>query len=279
MQVPRLDEMRLTDRLSQAGCIAARDEARALLGAAPDTDTLDTWVERREQGEPLAWITGTSTFCGHVVGVDPGVYVPRWQSEELARRAAVLLPHHGRAVDLCTGAGAIAVHLASAVPGAVVIGTDLDERAVHCAGRNGIVAVVADLGEPLRSDAFDVVTAVAPYVPGRDIAWLPADVQRYEPTLALHGGDDGLDVVRRVVATAARLLRTGGWLLVEVGGDQDSRLAPTLESSGFASVESWFDDDGDLRGIVTRMQRSPVRARVVAHGPGSGGGRRATGAQ
>ena len=85
---------------------------------------------------------------------------------------------------------------------------------------------MGDVGHlPLRPGAFDLVTAVAPYVPTGALRLLPADVQRYEPRRALDGGTDGLDLVRRVVEAAARLLRPGGWLLVEVGGDQDAALA------------------------------------------------------
>jgi release factor glutamine methyltransferase len=101
------------DRLAAAGCIAPEEEARELLRAASDERTLEEWIRRRERGEPLAWITGITTFCGRSIRVDPGVYVPRPQSEELARRAAAFLPQSGRALDLCTGSGAVAVTVSS----------------------------------------------------------------------------------------------------------------------------------------------------------------------
>ncbi len=240
-------------RLMLAGCVAAEEEAAEFIAAAPDGSTLESWLCRREQGEPLPWITGTMTFCGRTVRVAPGVYVPRIQTEELARRAAALLPDEGRAVDLCTGAGAVAAHLMTQVPTASVIGVDLDPRSAACARRNGVPVAVADLAEPLRSsDGVDVVTAVAPYVPTGHLRLLPSDVQRYEPRLALDGGADGLDLVRRVISAAGRLLRPGGWLLIEVGGDQDEALAPTLAAAGFDQVAPWWDDDGDLRGIAGR---------------------------
>ena len=165
-----------------------------------------------------------------------------------------MLPEHGRAVDLCTGAGAIAAHLIAAVPTAAVVGVDLDRRAATCAHRNGVPTVVADLDDSLRADAsIDVVTAVAPYVPTGGLRLLPLDVQRYEPRFALDGGPDGLDLVRRVVAAAGRLLRPGGWLLVEVGGDQDETLGPTLAAAGFVAITPWRDDDGDLRGLAAQQ--------------------------
>lgn len=240
-------------RLAAAGCVAAAEEATRLVDAAPDAATLEAWVRRREAGEPPAWITGTVDFGGRTVHVDPGVYVPRPQTRELARRAARLLPARGRAVDLCTGSGAVAAHLVTAVRDAFVVGVDVDPRAARCARRNGVLTVAGDLAAALHGDAdFDVVTAVPPYVPTGELAFLPADVRRYEPVRALDGGADGLGPTRRVVAEAARLLRPGGWLLVEVGGEQDDALAPTLAVHGFEAVAPWRDDDDDLRGIAAR---------------------------
>jgi release factor glutamine methyltransferase len=140
------------------------------------------------------------------------------------------------------------------VPSAHVVATDADPVAVACARRNGVVVVRASLGATLRDSAFDVITAVAPYVPTDDITLLPEDVRRHEPLEALDGGADGLDVVRALVADAARLLRPGGRLLTELGDDQDVLLAPALMANGFAPAEPWFDEEGDLRGIAVRRE-------------------------
>ena len=96
-------------------------------------EVLDDLVSCRSYGEPLAWLTGATTFCGLRLAVTPGVYVPRPQTEPLARRAASFPPPKA-AVDLCTGAGAIAAVLSAAVPSAHVVATDLDVDAVRCAG-------------------------------------------------------------------------------------------------------------------------------------------------
>ena len=242
----------VAERLRAAGCIAADDEAADLVAAAPNGETLDAWVRRRERGEPLAWVIGTARFCGRAILIHPGVYVPRPQTEELARRASALLPPDGLAADLCTGSGAIALHLAAEAPQVTVVGVDLDVAAVACARRNDVLAVLGDLGSPLRATEFDLVTAVAPYVPRRDLRLLPADVRRYEPRFAHDGGEDGLDVVRRITVDAARLLRSGGYLLIELGGDQDVALRATLADRGFDPAESWYDDQGDLRGIAAQ---------------------------
>ncbi len=95
---------------------------------------------------------------------------------------------------------------------------------------------------------------MCPYVPTDGLAFLPRDVQRHEPRRALDGGDDGLALARRVVAGAARLLRPGGWLLLELGGDQDGLLAPDLATAGFAEVDPWHDTDGDLRGVAAKRR-------------------------
>jgi release factor glutamine methyltransferase len=246
----------VTRRLALAGCVAAEDEARDLLALARDDETAESWISRREQGEPLAWITGLQEFAGYQLRVDPGVYVPRRQSEELARRAADLLATgDGSAADVCTGSGTIAAYLLAAVPAAHVVGVEIDRSAAECARRNGVPVVVGDLTDPLASSAFGLVTAIAPYVPSDDFRTLPRDVQRYEPRRSLDGGGDGLHLVRRVVTGSARVLRPGGWLLVELGGEQDEVLAPVLADAGFENICTWRDEDGDLRGLAARLRR------------------------
>ncbi len=249
----------VSERLSEAGCVAAEDEAAELLRFSADPRNLEDWVCRREAGEPLAWVTGRIEFCGHELAVDAGLYVPRLQSEELAIRAAALLAStQGRAADLCTGAGAIAAHMTRQVPNADVVAVDDDPAAVRCARRNGVKAIRGDCGSALAPRAFDVITAVAPYVPSSEIHLLPRDVQRYEPRHALDGGPDGLALVRRVVTCASRLLHAGGWLLLELGGEQDEALGPTLDSYGFAMLETWVDEFLDLRGLAARLSDSQL---------------------
>jgi release factor glutamine methyltransferase len=247
-----VDLASVTARLAAAGCVAPDAEAAELVAAAEEAGTLARWVGRRETGEPVAWITGTTVFAGRRLRIGPGAYVPRPQTEELARRAAAVLPAGGRALDLCTGIGAVAAHLLTAVPGATVVGVEIDRRAATWARRNGVATIVGDLATAVRG-AFDVVSAVAPYVPTGDLRLLPADVQRFEPRRALDGGPDGLVLARRIVDASTRLLRPGGWLVVELGGEQDVTLAPDL-AAAFDLVQPWHDTDGDLRGLAARRQ-------------------------
>ncbi len=231
------DLAELTARLERAGFVAAEEEAEELLAAPGD---LEAMVARRLTGEPLAWITGTAPFCGLWIRVDPGVYVPRWQTEALAWRAVERLPADGVAIDLCTGSGAIAAVLMTHRPLARVIASDVDPRAVACARSNGVEAYEGDLFEPLGDVVADVIVGVVPYVPTPDLPLLQRDTFTFETSLAYDGGADGLDIVRRVVAEAPRHLR--GSLLLEVGGVQAAALGG----------DPILDEEGDVRGIELR---------------------------
>lgn len=147
----------------------------------------------------------------------------------------------------------------AACPAAVVVGVDVDPLAVACARRNGLPVVLSDLEHfdpPLLGEVFDVVTVVAPYVPTGELHLLPPDVLRCEPRQAIDGGPGGLRFMRRLIEAARRLLRSGGWLLLEIGGDQDEALAPMLAEAEWESVRTWADDDGDLRGLEVRRSGS-----------------------
>ena len=243
----------LAAKLARAGCVAAGEEAIELAAAAGgDVARLRSLGERRLTGEPLAWITGRSDFGDVAVHIDPGVYVPRWQSLPLARRAVARLPDKGTAIDLCTGSGAIAAALRAERPAARIVGTDRDPRAVACARANGVEAYGGDLftevPEALRGKV-DVVVAVVPYVPTPALEVLPRDTLRFEDPSHYDGGPDGTDVLRRVAGEAPRFLRSGGALLLELGGDQAEFLHPLLERLGYRSFETWSDEEGDVRGL------------------------------
>ena len=235
--------------------MAAAEEAALLSAAATDPDLLEALVRRRTAGEPLAWLVGAVDFCGLRVRVDPGVYVPRSQTEALAERAAALLPAGGVAVDLCTGAGAVAAVLQARRPAATVVATDIDPEAVACARANGVAALLGDLDGPLPPalrGAVDVITAVVPYVPTDELEFLPRDVVAFEPRRALDGGQDGIEVLSALVARSTRWLRPGGWLALEIGGRQAVAVTAAMEVAGFGKIATLRDEDGDDRAIVGR---------------------------
>ena len=243
--------------LTEAGCIAAGEEADELIrAAAGDPDVLDDLVSRRTSGEPIAWLRGAVTFCGVRLFVARGVYVPRRQTEPLARRAVTLLPSGGVAADLCTGVGAVAAVMAAAVPTAQVVATELDETAVRCARHNGVEVFEGFLDDPLPREFeyhVDVLTAVVPYVPTDALRLLPRDVQAFEPRLALDGGVNGTDLLSEVARRSVGWLRPGGWLLLELGGDQAEPIGHLLHDLGFMRPDVMADQDGDPRAICARL--------------------------
>ena len=241
----------LAQRLADAGFVAPDEEAAELTAAARDDGELDAMLARRLTGEPLAWITGTTTFCGLAVRVDPGVYVPRWHTEVIAERAAQLLPDGGVAVDLCCGSGAIGAVLRARRPAARVVGTDLDPRACACARTNGVEALEGDVLAPLPPELrghVDVITGVVPYVPTSELALLQRDTLTFEGTLAYDGGPDGAALLRRALREAPAWLRPGGALVLELGGEQAALL-------GLDDAEVLRDADGDVRGVVVTVPR------------------------
>ena len=244
--------------LEEAGCVAAEEEAAELLAAAGDDGRqLEELLARRCTGEPLAWVVGHVRFCERRVLVHRGVYVPRPQSETLARAALEALPEGGVAVDLCTGSGALAVVLARGRPSAQVVGTEIDPVAAACARVNGVVVFECDMAAGLPGElagSTDVVTGVVPYVPTGAIGFLPRDAVDHEPRRALDGGPEGTDQLVRAAVAAAMLLRSGGTLFLELGGDQADLLAPVLAAQGFAPATVLLDDDGDVRGLHTRRR-------------------------
>jgi release factor glutamine methyltransferase len=253
----RVDERTWVVRaLVDGGCVAPDAEAEALLRASSEgVGPIEVLIALRLRGEPLAWITGSVHFCGIRIRVDPGVFVPRPHTETLARRAVSLLPGEGIAVDLCTGSGAVAAVLGSARPRATVVATDVDPMAIACARRNGVRALVGNLDEPLPTSmlgSVDVMTAVVPYVPTEELHLLPRDVLANEPRRALDGGPRGTTMLVRAAEAAARWLRPGGSMLMEIGGDQAGEISTTLTDAGLPEIRVHRDDEGHDRAIEAR---------------------------
>jgi release factor glutamine methyltransferase len=162
------------------------------------------------------------------------------------------LPPAGTAVDLCTGTGAIARALSAAHPGARVVATDLDERAVACARANGVEAYCGDLFAPLPGaleGQVDLVVGVVPYVPTPALALLQRDTLTFESPQSYDGGPDGTDILRRVLTESPRYLRPGGIVLVELGGEEADALSGDLSRLGYTDVSVLLDDDDDVRGL------------------------------
>lgn len=227
----------VTDRLRAAGSVFAEDEARLLLSTAPAEADLTTMIEQRVAGRPLEHVVGWAEFCGQRVALEPGVFVPRPRTEFLVRQAAALTGPRAVVVDLCTGSGAVAAAIAAAGEFGELYATDIDPAAVRCARRNLAAGHVleGDLFEPLPTALrarVNVAVANTPYVPSRQIERLPRDARLHEHPVALDGGVDGLDVQRRVAASARTWLAPGGHLLVETSESQAPSTAEIFGRSG-----------------------------------------------
>ncbi len=261
---PLLPMSEIVARLRSAGCVFAEDEAGLLVRAARTPDELAAMVARRASGLPLEHVVGWAEFCGLRMAVEPGVFVPRRRTEFLARQAIALirgLPARTRpvVVDLCCGSGAIGAALAAAAGTAHPVElhlADIDPAAVRCARRN--VAGVG--GRVHRGDLYDalpgtlrgrvdVLVASAPYVPTEAIGLLPPEARLHEPQVALDGGADGLDVVRRVIAEAPAWLAPGGHLLVETGRNQ-ARPAVEAVVDGGLTARLTGSDDLDATAVI-----------------------------
>lgn len=247
-------------RLRAAGCVFAEEEARLLVDAAGDEDRLRGLVARRVAGEPLEHVLGWVEFCGLRVTVDPGVFVPRRRTELLVRTAVRLMPDApGIVVDLCCGAGAVAVAIAVSRGDWEIHAVDVDPVAAACAGRNLTEVTPAhqvycgDLYAPLPTrlrGAVDVIVANAPYVPTGQIAFMPVDAREHEPAAALDGGSDGVQVHRRIAAEAPRWLTPGGRLLIETSEPLAERTAAVATDAGLRA--SVVREDGAAVLVATR---------------------------
>ncbi|MRS12192.1 MAG: peptide chain release factor N(5)-glutamine methyltransferase [Actinobacteria bacterium] len=200
-----------------------------------------TLVARRAEGMPLQYVTGEMPFRHLVLRVEPGVFIPRPETEVLVDVALELVAETAepRVLDLCTGSGCVAVSLASERPEAFVWAVELGQTAYETACRNALHAGVADrvqvlhgdLFDPLPADllaTFDLIVSNPPYVPSAEVPELPAEILGFEPREALDGGPDGLDVFRRIISGAGAWIAPGGALAVELDAGTVGRAADTL---------------------------------------------------
>jgi len=234
-----LSRSAIVTRLRSAGCVFAEEEAELLISAAATPAQLTDMVDRRASGLPLEQVVGWADFCGLRMAVDRGVFVPRRRTEFLVRQAIALAPPRPVIVDLCCGSGAVGAALAAALDPAELHAADIDPAAVRCARRNLTAAggrvYSGDLFEPLPAALHghvDILTANVPYVPTGEVALLPAEARLHEARVALDGGGDGLDVLRRVAAQASLWLAPGGSMLVEISERQESEACDTTGRGG-----------------------------------------------
>lgn len=231
-------------------------QAKALIGAPVDAEqvmTITEYIERRATREPVQHITGIAPFRTLELAVGPGVFVPRPETElvvQFAIDALAAVPGpRPLAVDLGSGSGAIALAMAVEVPHAHVVAVENSApafvwttRNVRRYGDDRVRLVFADLADavPELDGTVDVVASNPPYIPVDAVPRDP-EVRLFDPEHALYSGADGLDAVRALVATAYRLLRPGGTLVIEHGELQAEPIAAIVRAGGFTAVSSHRD--------------------------------------
>jgi release factor glutamine methyltransferase len=249
----------IVDRLRAAGCVFAEDEARLLIASADTPDELERLVSRRVDGEPLEYVLGWAEFCGLRIAVEPGVFVPRHRTEFLVAHAVAMTQPDAVVVDLCCGSGALGAAVAAREPSVHLYAADIDPAAVSCARRNVRGPVFCgDLFDALPVQLrgrIEVLLANVPYVPTGEVALMPPEARDYEARLALDGGRDGLDVLRRVAVGAAEWLAPGGSVLVETSHAQSASARAIFGAAGL-QARVVGDDDGAT--VVIGLRRGGV---------------------
>ena len=267
-----------TAHLERHGSPTARLDAELLIGHALDLGRVELYtgferplgdaelatcrelISRRAQREPVAYILGRWGFRGLDVDVDRRVLAPRPESELVVDRCLLLLDGlpSPSVVDVGTGSGAIALSLASEVPGAAVCGCDISDDALEVARGNGARLGIdvewarSDLLAGLGGRRFDLIVSNPPYVAAAEIDALEPEVRDWEPRGATVAGESGLEVVKRLVSAAPAALEPGGALVLEGGAGQAAAVSRLMEAAGLGGVERDRDHAGIERIVWGR---------------------------
>ena len=243
---------------------AALGVSRATLHAFPERVVeeaararLGRWLGRRAAGEPVAYILRRRGFWCLDLEVTPDALIPRPDTETLVAAALPLIRPGDRVLDVGTGTGAVALAIAKERPGAAVTATDIDPRCVALCRRNAcrlgldVRTVVADCLDGVDG-RFHAIVSNPPYVAAADPHLRRGDL-RFEPRLALVGGDDGLAFFRRLIPDARAHLLAGGWLALEHGCGQGNAVRRLLGEHGFAEASTHLDIENRPRATVARL--------------------------
>jgi len=221
-------------------------------------------MERRLRWEPVAYLTGRKAFWSFVLDVNPDVLIPRPDTEIIVEETLLLCRENKRSalkiLDVGTGSGAIAIALASELPDAVIVATDISEAALKTARKNAarlgfekrISFRGGDLFEPVQG-LFDIIVSNPPYIAQKEYDHLPAGVKDYEPAEALLAGPSGLDFHEKIIQQAPDFLQKNGWLLLEIGSSQEEHVRGFLVGMGhYDRVATRLDYAGLPRVIKAR---------------------------
>lgn len=234
-------------------------DSRLGLGIAEEFRRL---VQSRLAGEPIQYIVGEAEFYGLPFFVTSDVLIPRPETEHLVEKALQIAARFKkpRILDVGTGSGAIAVALATHLAGPFVSASDISAAALDLARRNAersgvgerIRFLAGDLLASTEDERFEIIVSNPPYVPETDRNSLAVEVREYEPVLALFAGADGLAVFRRLIPAVFSALVPGGYLVLEIGHDQQEAVRGLLDSSQFHAIEFIPDLQAIPRVVVAQ---------------------------
>ena len=223
--------------------------------------TFDALLQRRLNGEPIAYILGKREFYGLEFKVTSGTLIPRPDTETLVEAALEKIPADQSCpvLDLGTGTGAIAISIAGHRPHAQVVAVDASSAALTVAQENAknlavsnVQFVLSDWFTELQGRTFDVIVSNPPYIAEEDVHLQRGDL-RFEPMSALASGKDGLDSIRHIISQAPHYLSLGGWLMLEHGYDQSQAVADLMKDAGYESISSFLDLSGLYRVTAGRF--------------------------
>jgi release factor glutamine methyltransferase len=240
-------------------------------------------IARRGTHEPLAYLTGVREFWSLPLGVQPGVLIPRPETEWVVETALRYIPallrqrRRCRVLDIGTGSGNIAIAVAASQAAAEVTAVDISPAALITAQRNARACQVGervtylggDLFAPLNPHRarFDLLLSNPPYIATAQLPFLPITVRNYEPRLALDGGNDGLRFYRCLAAEGPQYLRDHGFMIVEVGYDQAEDVSSLLvQSQHWELLEIVKDYSGIERVVVAQYRRKHRLRGAARHG-------------
>jgi release factor glutamine methyltransferase len=230
-------------------------------------------IDQRLNGTPLAHLSGRQDFMGQILLASPAALVPRRETEQLGfsavRRLQAMQAGQPLVIDVCTGAGNIALGIACHVPKARVMGADLSADAVGLAKQNAVFLGRKDVefrcgdlldpfDQPTLHGSVDMITCNPPYISSARVDGMPAEISQHEPRLAFDGGPFGVKIIRKLIATAPQFLKPGGWLLMEIGLGQGAGVARSLTADlQYDEVHTHNDAAGQIRVIEARRNPHP----------------------
>ena len=236
-----------------------------------ELDSIRIKGRRLAEGEPLQLVVGDAHFLSYIFRVEPGVFIPRPETEILVETADEYLksrtePPPEQILDLCTGSGVVAISLLKLIPEISAEAVDISEKATQLATENAaslgvserFTAYTGDLFTVLKPGTlYDAILANPPYISTCDIAATPAVVRNHDPHASLDGGKDGLDTVRLIIGGAPQFLKSGGLLALEIGIGQADETLRLMRDGGFSDCKSVKDLAG-IERIISGCLEKPL---------------------